>query len=228
MNTLAAVIFLCIVHLSMGFFSRFNQARILSFGGGVAIAFIFVDLLPKLCLNDQIVVNAGILPFLERHVYILALTGFLVSYMVEKKRSESFSFLSYLIFNFMIGYAIADKNDPDVRPLVLFSVAIGLHTFTTDFAMREKHPKKYQNWIRWAAVFSLLAGWTLNLWISLPETAVALMAAYIAGGVILNVTKHELPSDKPNDPGSFLTGTVVYTLLILLQLNPLARNLFNF
>lgn len=227
MKPFLAVLFLSLVHLNMGFFTRFNQAKILSFGGGVAIAFIFVDLLPKFCINDQVVQSSGLFPFLERHVYILALIGFLISYLVEKKRSESFSLISYLIFNFLIGYAISDKNDPDVRPLALFTIAIGLHYFTTDFAMRERQPIKYHNLIRWAAAFSLLAGWFTNLWVSLPETAVALIAAYIAGGVILNVTKHELPNDKPNDMGSFLTGALVYTLLILIQLNPVAQAYFR-
>lgn len=219
MNSLAAILILSAVHLSMGFFSKVNPPRLLSFGSGVAIAYIFVDLLPKLCVNDSIIKASGLFPFMEKHVYILALIGFLVFYLVEKKKFEKFSILSYMIFNFMIGYAIADKDDPDVRPLYLFTIAIGLHYFTTDYAMREKTPVIYHQLIRWLAVLSLIGGWALSYVYVLPETAVALVAAYIAGGVILNVTRHELPADRPNDTGSFLLGSFIYSFLILLPHN---------
>lgn len=56
------------------------QGRFLSAGGGIAIAYVFVDLLPKLCVNDTIVRNAryGVFLYFERHVYVMALAGFLL------------------------------------------------------------------------------------------------------------------------------------------------------
>lgn len=214
-GSLISIIILSLVHIGLGIFKTFSPPKLLSFGSGVAIAYVFVDLLPNLCTSDQLIRESGFLPFFEKHVYILALTGFLFFYFIEKKKYEIFSVMSYLFFNFLIGYSIGDINDQDVRPLALFTFAIGLHYFTTDYAMREKNPVEYHQLIRWLCVLALFTGWATNFWIELPKTAVALMAAYIAGGVILNVTRHELPANKPNDMTSFLVGAVLYTVLII-------------
>ncbi|MFN4175239.1 MAG: hypothetical protein ACK4HV_09075, partial [Parachlamydiaceae bacterium] len=187
--SLISIIFLSLVHIGLGIFKSFSPPRLLSFGSGVAIAYVFVDLLPKLCLSDQIVQESGFLPFFERHVYVLALIGFLYFYFIEKKRYEIFSVAGYVFFNYLIGYSIGDINDQEVRPLALFTFAIGLHYFTTDYAMREKNPVEYHQLIRWLSVIALFAGWGTNYWVELSKTAVALMAAFIAGGVILNVTR---------------------------------------
>lgn len=201
------------------------QGRFLSAGGGIAIAYVFVDLLPKLCENDIIVQNAryGIFLYFERHVYIIALLGFLLFFAVDKAQSiqrqkESFwlSFNSYAIFNFFVGYSIVDKNNPEVRPLALFTFAMALHYFVNDFSMVRAHPKEYGFLERIFLVFSLFLGGIIGVFFTLLPPAVALASAFIAGGVIMNVTRHELPENNPNSLGAFLLGAIFYTIILLL------------
>ena len=80
-------------------------------------------------------------PYFERHVYIMALIGFLLFFVVDRAQKPIptrgafwFSLFSYSLFNFLIGYSVADKNNPEVQPLTLFTVAIALHYFTNDYS----------------------------------------------------------------------------------------------
>lgn len=200
------------------------QGTLLSFGGGVAISYIFIDLLPKLGKSDEAVEKAlrGSLPFLERHVFIMALLGFLLFYLVDKSsqiKQSSFSFwlstLSYSLFNFFVGYAVVDENDPEVQPLVLFTFAMALHYFTTDYSLNEKHGKLYKHKEKWLLIASIFLGWLAGYYFDLSETAIALISAFIGGGVIMNVIRHELPENKNNDIRAFVLGALFYTFILL-------------
>ncbi|MFJ6412621.1 hypothetical protein [Terribacillus sp. AE2B 122] len=50
----------------------------------------------------------------------------------------------------------------------------------------------------------------------LNEVAISILNAFIAGGIVLNVLKEELPEEKESSIGSFLLGAVGYTILLLL------------
>jgi hypothetical protein len=201
-----------------------SQGRFLSLGGGVAVAYVFVDLLPKLGKSNAFVerVLAGFFPYFERHVFVMALLGFLLFFLVDRSASKVFkdqkfilSMCSYALFNFLVGYAVVDKDDPEVQPLALFTIAIALHYFTNDYSLCESHGKAYRKTGRWLLIASLFLGWLVGLTFQLSETAVALIGAFIGGGVIMNVTRHELPEEKPNSVGAFLLSAAIYTAILL-------------
>lgn len=140
------------------------QGKILSTGGGVAIAYVFIDLLPKLAKSELILRDAfsGIFPYFERHVYILALAGFLLFFIVDQshqifnaKGRFWLSLSSYSLFNFFVGYAVCDKDNPEVQPLILFTIAMALHYFVNDFSLTSEHPKTYGSKGRWILIASL-------------------------------------------------------------------------
>jgi len=225
--TLVSVIIFALVHLWADKTRKLNaitHSRFLSAGGGVAIAYVFVDLLPKLAKSDLIVRAAlsGMFPYFERHVYVMALVGFLLFFVVgrsptllKEKGSFWLSLGSYALFNFLVGYAVVDKDNPEVRPLALFTFAMALHYFSNDFSLTEVHGNEYRRFGKWLLIASLFLGWLIGLWIMLSQTAVALVSAFIAGGVIMNVTRHELPEENPNSLGSFLLAALVYTIILL-------------
>ena len=224
---LISVIIFALVHLfaeKTRRLDRLTHGRFLSAGGGVAIAYVFVDLLPKLAKSDLVVSQAlqGVFPYFERHVYVCALLGFLLFFVVGQSRSlfgrkESFwlSLASYAFFNFLVGYAVVDKDDPEVQPLVLFTFAMALHYFSNDFTLSQEHGKEYGKTGKWILIGSLFLGWLVGVWITLSATAVALISAFIAGGVIMNVTRHELPKENPHSLGSFLVFAALYTIILL-------------
>ena len=202
---------------------RLTRGRFLSAGGGVAIAYVFIDLLPKLAKSDLVVSQAlqGVFPYFERHVYIMALLGFLLFFVVGQSKTclgrNSFwlSISSYAFFNFLVGYAVVDKNDPEVQPLVLFTFAMALHYFSNDFSLSSSHGREYGRAGKWLLVLSLFLGWLVGVFITLPATGIALVSAFIAGGVIMNVIRHELPKENPNSLSSFLICAALYTFILL-------------
>lgn len=221
--SLISVTLFALIHLFSGRLSRFNldfQSKFLSTAGGVAIAYVFIDLLPKLCKNDLMVRQSlhALFPYFERHVFIMALFGFLLFYLVDRRQNEAktywLSISSYALFNFLIGYAIVDKNDPEVKPLVLFTIAMGLHYFVNDFTLTRDHAQ-YRKSGRWILVACLLLGWIIGLFSQLPTVAIALVTAFIGGGVIMNVIRHELPKENPNNNKAFLFSALAYMLILL-------------
>lgn len=222
---LSIIMFVC-VHVLTVYIPTKNpklQGKFLSMGGGVAIAYVFIDLLPNLCKSDVIIQQAfiGIFPFVERHAYIMALSGFLLFFAVDRLNDTSWrqssyilSITSYAIFNFLVAYAVTYKNDPEIQPRYLFTFAIALHYFTNDYTINRDHGDAYKLYERWILAASLVAGWiTGNLFvISVP--AIALINAFIGGGVIMNVIRHELPAENPNSTGVFLLSAALYTAIL--------------
>ncbi len=219
-----AVIIFSLVHflaIKTRKLSRKVQGTILSTGGGVAISYVFVELLPKLARSEPILQNA-FFPYFERHVYVLALIGFMLFYLVDQSREIFhpkgrfwFSLSSYTLFNFFVGYAVGDKDNPDVQPLILFTIAMALHYFVNDYTLSKEHPNSYGKEGRWVLIASLFLGWLVSkVWILHPAAS-ALVTAFVGGGVIMNVTRHELPKTNPHSLKAFVTACLFYTVLLL-------------
>lgn len=155
-QSFTSVVLFALVHLYANktrFINKNLQGQFLSFGSGVALAYIFIDLLPKLSRNENLVKGSleNLFPYFEHHVYIMALLGFLLFFIVDRsqnllnKQSAYFtlSLGSYALFNFLIGYAVVDKDNPEVQPLLLFTFAIGLHYFMNDYSLTQAHGSQY-------------------------------------------------------------------------------------
>lgn len=225
---LISVIVFAMIHLIAEQTRRLGtiyHSRLLSTGSGVAIAYVFIDLLPKLSKKDTIVKESlwQVFPFLERHVYIMALLGFLLFFIVDRTqgivRKKSIYFYlslgSYALFNFLIGYAVVDKENPETQPLILFTLAMALHYLMNDYSLSEAHGKDYKTFGKWILIACLFLGWFAGVWVTLSPTAIALVSAFIGGGVIMNVTRHELPVENPNSLAAFLCATTTYTIVLL-------------
>jgi len=61
----------------------------------------------------------------------------------------------------------------------------------------------------------VLAGWALGMVTRIPETAVAGLLAFLAGGVILNVLKEEAPAQNAARFWPFAGGLAANSLLLV-------------
>ncbi len=81
--------------------------------------------------------------------------------------------------------------------------------------MREHHKRDYQRFGRWILVAAIVVGWIIGLATEISEVALAVLIAFLAGGVILNVLKEELPEERESRSSAFVIGVVAYTALLL-------------
>lgn len=203
------------------------HTRFLSMAGGIAVSYVFVDLLPKLGISQSTLqsIHQDIIPLKERHVYIVAFLGFLFFYGIDQlstkhlKKTNNLAFslnmASYALLNFLVGYEIVDIHDPFIQPLYLFALALGLHYFITDHSLREKHLEIYDDLGRFILAISLYLGFIAGLLTELPQTTIIYGVAFIAGGVILNVLRHELPNDQKSQSFiSFAIGGILYSMVL--------------
>ena len=69
---------------------------------------------------------------------------------------------------------------------------------------------------RWILAAATLVGWAVGATTKLSELGVSAVTAFIAGAIILNVLKEELPSERNSRFGAFLLGSLGYSGLLLL------------
>ncbi len=55
----------------------------------------------------------------------------------------------------------------------------------------------------------------MGLLTEIPEVAIAVLTAFLAGGVIMNVLKEELPEERQSRFWAFALGVALYTVILL-------------
>lgn len=221
-----ALLVLALVHLFA------NQAkmmgwvwhgRFLSFAAGISFAYVFVDLLPTLEKNQPVLKQAfgEIVPYLDRHAYVIALLGVLFFYGLHthseagSPRNFWLSMSGYVLFNFFVGASLSDSTNPDIQPLSLFTIAMGMHYFVHDHNAGAADVELYNNRARWMLVFALMVGYAVGYVTHISDTVVALVVSFIAGGVFLNVLRYELPKREQVGYLFFVGGALLYTAILL-------------
>lgn len=199
------------------------KGNFLSFAAGISFAYVFVDLLPQLEKGQSVLKRsfADVLPYLDRHTYVIALAGVLFYYGLHARsttgsdRNFWVSLGGYLLFNFFVGASLSDGNNPEIQPLLLFTVAMGMHYFIVDHNTNEKNISLYNQKGRWFLAVALFLGYIVGYLASIPDTVVAIAVSFISGGVLLNVFRYELPKREQIGYYFFLTGSLIFTLIIL-------------
>ena len=238
--SLVAVILLALVHLVAGrlrFLERTPRSIWLSMAGGVSVAYIFVHLLPELNEGQEAIAETtgGGLAFLEHHVYLVALLGLVIFYGLERaalgsrrqqhgvdggdRTTATFFWLhvaSFAVYNALIGYFLLHREEGGLAALLVFAAAMALHFVVNDFGLREHHKSVYDHYGRWVLAAAVLVGWACGLVVTLSQAALAVLLAFLAGGVILNVLKEELPEERDSRFWAFTVGASGYTALLLL------------
>ncbi|WP_338241017.1 hypothetical protein [Aurantiacibacter hainanensis] len=214
------------------------RSRWLSFAGGVAVAYVFLHVLPDISAHQREFVEELDLSALaaESAVYSLTLAGLAVFYGLERmvkvsraKNAEAgggdrpgngalyLHLVTYGMFNALIGYLLLHREEAGGWSLALYFVAMGLHFFTADFGMRQDHREAYDGMGRWVISAAVIAGWVAGLAVDLSPVLIGFLFAFLAGGIILNVLKEELPEERQSFFLPFLFGALLYAGLILAE-----------
>ncbi len=214
------------------------RARFLSFCGGVTIAFVLMRLLPALGDEAALIQRLGaILPLSPgENVYAIALLSLLLFYGADmlsqgaaeaaaaehpaapaaRVRAFRFELASFAALDFLIGFTLLHRARAGGHELLFFFVAMFLKFILSDQALHAQHQVAYDRLGRWVLTVAVLVGWALGATLPLPPLVPPLVEAFIAGGVILNILRWELPRAGGSKYWPFLLGAVAYAALLAL------------
>jgi zinc transporter ZupT len=242
MVSFSAIVVLALVHLFAGklrWLEGVPRSRSLSIASGVSVAYVFVHLLPELSEGQEVLSEraGAVLATLDHHIYLLALTGLAAFYGLERLASRSrravrletgedrttegvfwLHITSFSVYNGLIGYLLLDRKSTtveEVRGLIFFAIAMALHFVITDYGLREHHKDAYARVGRWVLAAAVVLGWVIGLVFEVSEAALFVLLALLAGGVILNVLKEELPEERESRFWAFGLGAAAYAALLL-------------
>ncbi len=208
-----------------------------SFAGGLAVAYVFLHLLPELAEGNEAIGEAlrdviEPTPLLDLGIFLVALAGFAAFYGLERlarwragpgaggREPAGVYWLhlgSFMVYNGLITYTMALRLRTGVAFALLFAVAMALHFVLTDRSLEEHYPRRFPRSGRALLALALLAGWVLDaLFAPTSTVVVALLTALLGGSVLLNVFKEELPSTGRSSYRWFLTGLALYAALLAL------------
>jgi hypothetical protein len=212
-----------------------------SFAGGLAVAYVFLHLLPELAEGNKTLgelLDAALThtPLTDLGIFLVALAGFTLFYGLERladrtghlrsagaehvapmtRKAFQLHVGSFFVYNALITYTMPLRFRTGVIFALLFSLAMGLHFVLTDRGLEEHYRGQFGRGARATLAAGLVAGWAAAaLFAPTSAVLVALLTAFLAGSILLNVFKEELPSAAGGASFMWFTaGLVGYSVLL--------------
>ncbi len=211
--------------------SSIRRRNWLSVAAGIAIAYVFVDLLPQMSrMQDAFTAAAEghSLPLPEFRVHFSALVGFITFYSLQnlvatsRQQPEGVSPLFRRVdFCGLAGYCglmsyllVTDAKD-SLLSLALYSVAMFFHFLLVDHTLREEYDEIYARSGRWIITAGILAGWVAGISGLTSDIWVPTLLGFIGGGVVINSLRGELPEKGKGRAIPLVLGALGYALLLM-------------
>ena len=217
---------------------RRRKRRLLSFGAGITIAYVFVHLLPELEAARVALardVSRMALPFPALRVYLAALIGFMLfyglEYLVKRMRKVPVSgagpaeenrvgrmihTAGFLAYVWLAGYLAVRGFEEGPTRTALYTAALGLHFLSLDYVLSREYGRWYEAKARYAFAAAPLAGWAVGIFSGFSQFFSAALLGFLSGGIILNAIAAELPDEKEGRLHYFILGGVLYTALLII------------
>jgi hypothetical protein len=208
-----------------------DRRSIISFGAGMSAAYAFVRVMPELDDSRRALVASVSVPLRYEGlaIYLLALVGFLVFYSLDHFRERlpraGASARAGLAFNLHVGgfaayvwlmaYLLASSPESTTMSTVLYTVAIVFHFLAVDHSLRREHSVAYERVGRFVLAGMSMLGWAVGLVVTLPHYVLALLMAFVSGAIIINSAIMELPTEKDGRFLPFVSGGLIYGLILL-------------
>lgn len=207
-----------------------TQEVLASVGGGTAVAYIFVHLMPELAVGGRALSELNIAeftptPITEAGLFLTAMVG-MVTFFILDVRAEQGGFstkaslqlhlLPFAAINVIYAYTLPSLVTTGSGYAVLFTFVLAAHLLLTDRALARAHPNHFAHETRWVGTAGLLVG--LGLAYLLPpadEYLLAICTAFLGGVVLMTTFREELPAASRARIPWFLLGLSIMAGLLL-------------
>lgn len=213
-----------------------GHRRWISAAAGVSVAYVFVDILPELAAQNEVLRKASEsqLLFDEQRIYLLTLVSFVVMYgldhivlsrhaerrgRVERGEGDSayrLHLAGYALYSALIGYLLVERVERGYAVLAVYTLAMALHFFVVSHSLAEEHGDLYRERGHWVLTASVLAGWVIGVTVTLSDATFARLFALLAGGVVMTSLQSELPDERTGRFWPFCLGSVAFAAVLLL------------
>lgn len=241
LTSFLAILMLSLAHIFVAKLrlSGIPRSKWLSIAGGISVTYIFLNAFPELQEYQLHLNSKGDLRFPgfeEIEIYLVGLLGLTFFYGLENKTRQSrqskrepdsgeekknigifwIHLCSFAVYNFIIGYLLLNKEETSVISMLVYATAMSFHLVVTDHSIESHFGRSYKKKGRWILVLALVSGWLTSMLLEIPEIYVGLIFAFIAGGVIMNVLKEELPKERESNLIAFCGGVLFYSVVLIL------------
>ncbi len=214
---------------------KIPEPWIASFGGGFAVAYVFLHLLPGFVesnrtLGSLLSEQSAMSPLKDLMVYFMALAGFLFFFGLQRRvegkilaerkpsRGDFYLHLAALLgLNFIITYTMPVRVQVSLDFALLFTAVMGLHSLILDRNLEFHYPDYFDRRGRFFLMLALLVGWILAA-VTAPnnDMMVAMLTSFLGGSVLFGVFHNEIPPSGRSSFPAFAVGVAVGTLLLVL------------
>lgn len=240
LTSLLSVLILCLTHIFVNKLklSGIPRSKWLSIAGGISVTYIFLQSFPELQEFQREMNHRDIhsIPgIVDLEIYFIALLGLTFFYGLENKTKKSVEserrpdpgkgeenigmfwihISSFAIYNFIIAYLLLHMEEVSKLRMITYTIAMSFHLIVTDHSLEDHFKKSYKYKGRWILVAALFLGWLTSLWLKIPEIYLGMIFAFIAGGIIMNVLKEELPRERDSNLLAFCLGVFFYSLILI-------------
>jgi len=203
-----------------GLFSKAssNKMKFISFSAGVSISYVFLILLPEIYTGAMSI---------NRLLFISVLFGFGVFHLIEKYIRQNFtgpklrqehkiihSTTSFIYF-FVVGYILVSLTDSNILNGVLLFIPVLLH-IVIDSLPRRTTKKKH---MRIFSTSSPVLGALTATFTNFGEAVNLTLLGIVGGALLYTVIRESLPREREGKPLFFLTGLLLFTIVVLLLWN---------
>jgi hypothetical protein len=197
---------------------------------GVAVAYVFVSIMPELEEYRSLVSGSamGTLLDTEKRIYLWALAGFMAFTGLSRLRTASSvsprkvgrlysgTIAGYALYVLLMGYLLVRREDSSLVSLGLYVFAIGLHLFIMDGELAEQFEHRYQPRGRVLLAGCVLTGWALGIAGAFPDSVTFRLFAFLAGGVLITSAHAELRAEETTRVWWFVAGAAAYATVLML------------
>ncbi len=222
--TLVMALVFMAIHLYAPYCRRWlahREHRVYSLGGGMAVAYAILMLLPELERSHLHVGDA---------IHVVVLAGLVAFYAIEMRLhhhkargadGESIPAAALhvgigWIYTWAIIFAMPEQVVLHGHAALFTAIAIGVHLLYKDYLMSAHENGAYVLWGRYVLATAPLTAWVMGLIIEPSEHVADLIIAILAGYLLQNIFRNELPSVRSSRLGAFIAGAFLFGVPVTL------------